>query len=369
MTASPSQIIREDIQAMSAYAVQSSAGMVKLDAMENPYSLPEPLRQEIASLVATSEINRYPDSVASNLKDRLRQTMVIPTGADILLGNGSDEIIQIIIQACARPGAVIMAPTPTFVMYRQYALIAGLKFVGVPLASDFSLDLDRFLAAMREHNPAVVFISYPNNPSGNLFSEKSISQVLVEAPGLVVLDEAYQAFAGATFMSRLSDFPNMIALRTVSKIGLAGLRLGYAAGLSGWIEEFNKVRSPYNVGVLTQLVAEKVLAHNSVIERQAADICAEREKLVMVLKSISGITPFPSVANFILARVPDASQVFEALRQHNILIKNLHGSHPLLDNCLRFTIGTTVENDLLISALRTILGASNHGVEAADRVR
>lgn len=369
MTASPTQIIRGEIQAMSAYTVQPSAGMVKLDAMENPYTLPEFLRQEIAALVASSEINRYPDPAAPKLKERLRQTMAIPAEADILLGNGSDEILQIIIQACARPGAVIMAPSPTFVMYRQYALIAGLNFVGVPLAADFAIDLDRFLAAMRQHKPAVIFMSYPNNPTGNLFSEDAINQILSDAPGLVIIDEAYQSFAGATYMSRLNQFPNMVVLRTVSKLGLAGLRLGYAAGLPGWISEFDKVRSPYNVSVLTQLVAERVLANNIVIEQQAAAICVEREKLAVALESMCRVTPFPSAANFVLARVPDASGVFEALRQRGILIKNLHGSHPLLDNCLRFTIGTPAENALLISALHATIEASTHGVEAADRVR
>jgi len=362
----PDALIRDEILRMSAYAVPSSAGMVKLDAMENPYALPELLRQEIGRLVTASEINRYPDPSAPALKLRLREVMEIAEGYDILLGNGSDELIQIMIQACARPGATIMAPAPTFAMYRQYAVIAGLKYVGVPLAPDFSLDLDRFLAVMREHNPAIIFISYPNNPTGNLFSPDAVARILAEAPGLVVVDEAYQPFADGTFMTRLPDYQNLVMLRTVSKLGLAGIRLGYAVARPEWVVEFNKVRSPYNVNVLTQLVAERVLAHNDVLQEQAAAIREERAKLAAELGGMAGVTPFPSQANFILARVPDARIVFEGLRQRGILIKSLHEMHPLLDQCVRITVGTPAENALLIASLEAVL--SVHGAAAADRV-
>ena len=366
MSARPETIIRDEILRMSAYAVPSSTGMIKLDAMENPYALPEALRQEIGALVTASEINRYPDPSAPDLKRRLRAVMGINKAYDILLGNGSDELIQIMIQACARPGATIMAPAPTFAMYRQYAVIAGLKYVGVPLAPDFSLDLERFLAAMREHRPAIVFVSYPNNPTGNLFPADAVARILEEAPGLVVVDEAYQPFADGTFMTRLPDHQNLVMLRTVSKLGLAGIRLGYAVARPEWVAEFNKVRSPYNVNVLTQLVAERVLAHNDVLQEQAVAIREERAKLAAALGRMAGVTPFPSQANFILARVPDARLVFEELRQRGILIKNLHEMHPLLDQCVRFTVGTPIENASLIASLEAILSA--RGAVTADRV-
>ena len=366
MNASPESLIRSEILAMSAYAVPSSAGMVKLDAMENPYTLPDSLRREIGELVASCEINRYPDPSAPALKRRLRMEMKISDEYDILLGNGSDELIQIMIQACARQGATIMAPGPTFAMYRQYAVIAGLDYVGVPLAPDFSIDLDGFLSAMRQYRPAIVFISYPNNPTGNLFSADAMERILTEAPGLVVVDEAYQPFADGTFMTRLPEFQNLVMLRTVSKLGLAGLRLGYAVALPDWVSQFNKVRSPYNVNVLTQLIAERVLAHGGVLREQALAIRVERAKLASALGSMSDVIPFPSEANFILARVPDAPLVHEGLRQRGILIKNLHGMHPLLDQCVRFTIGTPAENVLLIEALRDIL--NTRGVAVADRV-
>lgn len=358
---SPARIVRADVQAMSAYHVPSAAGMVKLDAMENPYTLPAPLRREIAEVTERAQINRYPDPLAPTLKKRLREVMAISDQFDILLGNGSDEIIQIMIQSCARPGACIMAPGPTFAMYRQYTLVAGLRYVSVPLRADFSLDRDAFCSAMAENQPAVVFLSYPNNPTGNLFELDDLLQIIANAPGLVVMDEAYQPFAEHSFLGTLGDFSNLVLLRTVSKLGLAGLRLGYAVGLPEWIGEFDKVRSPYNVNVLTQLVAEKVLSHHDVLDEQARAIRTERTRLTMALASMPGANPFPSQANFVLARLPDASKVCEELRERRILVKSMQGMHPLLDGCVRFTIGTAEENALLISELQSILTRLAHG--------
>jgi histidinol-phosphate aminotransferase len=359
---SPAKIVRDDVRAMSAYHVPCAVGMVKLDAMENPYALPAPLRREIAELTEMAQINRYPDPLAPALKKRLREVMGISEKFDILLGNGSDEIIQIIIQSCAKPGACIMAPGPTFAMYRQYALIAGLKYESVPLEADFSMNVDAFCRAMEASQPAIVFISYPNNPTGNLFDQNNLKKIIATAPGLVVMDEAYQPFAEQTFLGALDDFPNLVLLRTVSKLGLAGLRLGYAVGLPDWMREFDKVRSPYNVNVLTQLVAEKVLAHHDVLDGQARAIRAERAKLVAALACMPGAVPFPSQANFVLARVPDAFKVCEELRQRKILVKCMHGMHPLLEGCLRITIGTDEENAMLISELRAVLERIEHGV-------
>lgn len=347
----PEKVIRDDIRAISAYHVEPPAGMVKLDAMENPYPLPEPLRREIGELAGAAAINRYPDPSAAALKARLRATMRIPEGFDIVLGNGSDELIQLVILAAARTGAVIMAPEPTFVMYRLAAGFAQLRFAGVALEQDFSLDPDRFIAAMAEQRPAVVFISYPNNPSGNLYREDAIVRIIEAAPGLVVVDEAYHVFAGRTFMTRLGEFPNLMVMRTVSKLGLAGLRLGYGVARPAWTGEFEKLRPPYNVGVLTQVVAERVLANHAVLEAQAAAIRADRARLSKRLEAIAGVDQFPSDANFILARLPDAPRVFKGLMRRGVLVRNLHGAHPLLAHCLRLTVGTPEENDRLCAAL------------------
>lgn len=363
-----SRIVREEVLAMTAYHVPSSAGMVKLDAMENPYPLPESVRLEIGRLAAATALNRYPDPQAPGLKSSLRRTMRIPDEFDILLGNGSDELIQVMIVACARSGATIMAPGPTFGMYRQYALLAGVNYVGVSLAADFSLDEEAFLKAMRNSPPAIVFLSYPNNPTGNLFDASAMERIISAAPGLVVVDEAYQPFADATFMDRLSRFRNLVVLRTVSKLGLAGLRLGYAVGSREWLGEFDKVRSPYNVNVLTQAIAECVLGHHDILDSQAQAIRMERNRLQAALSAMPAARSFPSRANFVLAQVPDAVAACQALHGKGILIKNLHGMHPLLENCIRITVGTPGENDLLVSTLEPILRNLANGPAAPTHV-
>jgi histidinol-phosphate aminotransferase len=357
MHKSPDQIIRPEILALSAYHVPPAKGMVKLDAMENPYSLSNELREEIAQLAAEAPINRYPDPNAGSLKAALREALGVPDGMDIMLGNGSDEIIQIIALACARPDAVLMSIEPAFVMFRMIATFAGMNYVGVPLNPDFSLNVDATLAAIARHQPAVIFIAYPNNPTGNLFDAGEISRIIDAASGLVILDEAYHAFADASFMGRLVQFPNLLLMRTLSKSGLAGLRLGLLAGKPDWVMHLEKLRLPYNVGIITQLITEKVLQHRDVLLQQATAIKIERTVLSERLATLNGIEVFPTDANFILFRVTqdDASLVFQALKARGILIKNLDGSHPLLKNCLRVTVGTPDENRQFLAALQAAL--------------
>jgi len=347
----PADLVREEILALRAYHVAPATGMIKLDAMENPYRLPEALRETVGRLVSTLAINRYPDPAAPELKTRLREAFAIPEGCGVLIGNGSDEIIQMLAHTLARPGAVLLAPEPSFAMYKLNALFARMRYVGVPLNPDFTLDLGRFLAAIEEHRPAVIFIAYPNNPTGNLFPEEAVTRIIDAAPGLVALDEAYHVFAGMTFMQRLPECANLLVMRTVSKLGLAGIRLGYAAARPEWIAELDKVRPPYNVGVLTQFVAERMLAHIGVLHGQAERIKTERATLAESLRDLSGVEAFPSAANFILLRVRDADAVYTRLTERKILVRNFNGSHPLLANCLRLTVGTPGENKLLLAAL------------------
>ncbi len=351
----PAELVREEILALKAYHVAPAGGMVKLDAMENPYRLPEPLREEVGRTVAGLPINRYPDPEAPELKARLRQVFGIPGDAGLLIGNGSDEIIAILAQALARPGAVMLAPEPSFAMYRMNALFARMTYVGVPLERDFALDPGRFLDAVASHQPALTFIAYPNNPTGNLFPEDAVARIAAAATGLVVIDEAYHVFARKSFLPRLAEFPNLMVMRTVSKLGLAGVRLGYAAAAPEWICELDKIRPPYNVSVLTQFVAERVLAHADALESQAGRIRAEREALFERLRELRGVEAFPSEANFVLVRVPDADAVNARLQARKILVRNFHGSHPLLANCLRLTVGTPGENELLVDALTASL--------------
>lgn len=354
-TYQPDQIIRPEILALSAYHVPPAAGMIKLDAMENPYPLPLALREDIACLAAQAPINRYPDASATSLKAILRQTLAISDDTDILLGNGSDEIIQIIAMAVAKPGAVVMSVEPAFVMFRMIATFVNVQYVGVPLKQDFSLNIAAMLAAIEQHRPAVIFLAYPNNPTGNLFDEAAVLRIIEATPGIVVIDEAYNAFAEASFLDRLSRYSNVLLMRTLSKSGLAGLRLGFLLGSSAWITQLEKVRLPYNIGIMTQLIAEKVLHHTDVLSQQAETIKSERAKLSSFLATIENVEVYPSKANFILFRIPAASQIFQMLKQRKILIKNLDGTHPLLTNCLRVTVGTPDENAQFCATLHALL--------------
>ena len=348
----PADLVRPEILALKAYPVAPSDGMVKLDAMENPYALPDALRRELAQVLARVELNRYPTPSPQKLRDAIARRMQVPAGLQVLLGNGSDELIQILITALARPGAKMMFPSPTFVMYAMGGTFSGMQAVPVPLREDFSFDADAFIARMHAENPALVFIAYPNNPTGVLYPEADIVKVIKACKGLVVVDEAYHVFAGRTFVQKISEFPNLVVIRTVSKLGLAGIRLGYLVGRPEWVEQLDKVRPPYNVSVLTQAAALFMLEKLDVLEGQAARILSERKGLGEALKALSGVVVYPSEANFFLVRVPDADRVYQALKQQNVLVRNLH---PGLKNCLRVTVGTPDENRILLAALREAL--------------
>lgn len=349
----PDQLIRPEILALKAYHVADSDGMVKLDAMENPYPLPAPMRRELAEHLSQVDLNRYPDPTGRKLRALLARKMQVPAGMEILLGNGSDDLIQIVTFACARPGAAMLFPAPTFVMYGMNATLSGMRALRHELRPDYTLDRDAFVAQVKAEQPALVFIAYPNNPTGVLYPEEDVVAVLRAAEGLVVLDEAYHVFAQKSFMPRLAEFANLVVMRTVSKLGLAGLRLGYLVGRPAWIQEFNKVRQAYNVNVLTQAAAEFVLERLEVLEAQAAAIRAERAVLGKALAALPGVTVFPSEANFFLVRVPDADRSYEALRRQGVLVRNFNASG--LRNCLRITVGTPDENRILLTAMREAL--------------
>jgi histidinol-phosphate aminotransferase len=345
------QLIRSDILEMPAYKVADASGYIKLDAMENPFRLPEALRTELGQRLSEVAVNRYPDPAGGGLKPLLAASFGIPAEAGILLGNGSDELITLITQTLASPGARVMALEPSFVMYRLNALFARVGYIGVPLAADFSLDLPATLAALETYQPAVFFLSYPNNPTGNRFARADVEAIIEAASGLVVVDEAYTAFADDSLMALAGKVDNLLVLRTLSKIGLAGIRLGYAASTPVWIDALDKVRPPYNVNVLTQETARFMLEHRAVLDSQAATLRNERTRMAARLAAFAGLKVWPSEANFITVRVSDGPGLFAFLKQAGILVKSLHGMHPLLANCLRITIGAPDENDAVLAAL------------------
>ncbi len=354
-------IIRADVRALSAYHVPDASGFVKLDAMENPYTLPVSLQHELGKRLGALALNRYPVPTYAGLKAAIRDKLGVPAGFDVILGNGSDELISIVSVACAKPGATVLAPVPGFVMYAMSARLAGLEFVGVPLQADLSLDVEAMLEAVRAHRPAITYLAYPNNPTGNLFDADAMLAILREVgdSGVVVVDEAYQPFADDSFMPRLPEFANLVVMRTVSKLGLAGIRLGYMSAAGPLLEEFDKVRPPYNVNVLTEATAAFMLEHAEVLDAQAAAICAERQRIAVQMAALPGVTVFPSAANFILLRIDrpglTGTQVFERLLAQKVLVKNVGKMHALLDNCLRVTVSTPAENAQLLAALESSL--------------
>lgn len=350
-------LIREEVRALSAYHVADASGYIKLDAMENPYAWPAEMTAEWLECLRTAELNRYPDPSPVEVMALLRETNSVPADMELLLGNGSDEIIQVLLMALGKPDAVVLAPEPTFVMYRQIARCLGLEFVGVPLAANFGLDMQAMREAIARYRPAITFLAYPNNPTGNLFERGQVEEILRLAPGLVVLDEAYAPFAEASFMGDLARYGNLLVMRTLSKLGLAGLRLGFLAGAPQWIGELDKVRLPYNVNVLTQLTVKFALERLAVFDEQTARLRRDREALFQALQAMPAITAFPSRANFILFRCEKAAAntVFDGIKRAGVLIKNSSSAGGALAGCLRVTVGKPDENHQFLAALESAL--------------
>ncbi len=351
----PTRWVRPEIQALTAYHVPVRTGMVKLDAMENPYPWPDDLRDPWLQSLRNAELNRYPDPEAQELKEKLRELLGLPPGADLLLGNGSDELIQMILLAVASPGRCVLAPEPTFAMYKIISQCVGLRFVGVPLlSSDFALDIETMLEAIACHQPAAVFLAYPNNPTANLFARSHLERILRASPGVVLIDEAYHEFSKATFLPDLRTYPNLLILRTLSKCGLAGLRVGALVGRLDWIREINKVRLPYNLNTLSQASALFMLGHARVLEEQIARICADRERLAESLGALPQIKIWPSQTNFLTLENKGCDDLADRLKQKGILIKDLTGVHPLVQGCIRVTVGTPEENKTFLQALISV---------------
>ncbi|MEZ5658939.1 MAG: histidinol-phosphate transaminase [Burkholderiaceae bacterium] len=340
---------------MHAYPVAPSEGLLKLDAMENPYELDESLRRALADRLASLSINRYPVPSYARLRSLIAQRLEVPDGYPVVVGNGSDELISMLGLAVAGTGRPILAPQPSFVMYEIGATLARCRFVGVPLARGFTLDGEAMLAAIRAEQPALVYLAYPNNPTGNAFDDAVIERIIATAPGLVVIDEAYQPFAQRSWMPRLQEFPNLVVMRTVSKIGLAGIRIGYLAADPGITGQLEKVRPPYNISVLDEAAAEFALEHHEVLAAQARRLVVSRDWLAAELAGIDGVEITPSLTNFLLARVPDADAVHRGLVERGILVRNVSRMHPQLANCLRISVGTQADCERLARALREVL--------------
>ena len=379
-TVSPAQIaarverhVRPDVQGMAGYHVADATDAIKLDAMENPWQLPGALQAELAQRLAALAINRYP---SGNTYTALKQAIARHDGLDgidgLVLGNGSDELISLLCQLVAQPGATIMAPAPSFVMYEMGARLAGVGFVPVPLRPDFSLDREAMLQAIETHRPALVFLAYPNNPTGNLFDADDVRAILQATDGLVVLDEAYAPFAGgASWLSQLQAWPNLAVMRTCSKWGLAGARIGYLASAPAWAAQLDKIRPPYNISALDAETACFAFQHHADFDHQTQALCTERQTLVQRLQALRGPQGlshvYPTAANFVLVRLAGgqgdgagpsrATRVAAAMRAAGVLIKDASRMHPALAECLRLTVGAPEENEAMLQALAAALDA------------
>ncbi len=357
MKKSPLDVIREDIKALSAYHVQDAANMIKLDAMENPFSLPQDILQAWLENAHSISVNRYPNPKADGIATRLRDYLNLDAQYGLLFGNGSDELIQMLMMACAKLDAKVLAVEPSFVMYRMLARICRLEYLPVDLKPDFSLDFGKLKTVILDQQPELIFIAQPNNPTGNLFDLTALCELMDLSEGIFVLDEAYTDFTDFDGLSLLSERENVVLMRTFSKTGLAGLRLGFLIGHVRLLSELDKVRLPYNINVLTQSLMQVVLDSLHLMKAQTHEIRRLRKTLMNALGKLPNLEVYPSEANFIVVRVNqgDASVIAEQLKQRGILIKVLHGSHALLENCLRLTVGSEKENKALLSALANLM--------------
>lgn len=348
-------VIKKNVRGQNAYAVEECEYAIKMDANENPYALSPDLGRELFDSLSRIPLNRYPVPGSPSLRRLFAEKYGVDENM-ILIGNGSDELIYMLLTALvtsSKRGVVI--PVPTFVIYRIAALNTGHRILEIPLDGEFDLDLNAIVDVIDRHDPEVVFLSYPNNPTGNCYSDDRILSIIQASRGVVVVDEAYFNFSGRTFLPRLGEFGNLIILRTLSKVGLAALRIGILVGRPEVVRELNKVRLPYNINTLSQAAAEFFFVHEDEFITQTNKIVSHREWLMKEMRTLRGIRVHPSDSNFILFSCQDDKDgVYGNLLQHGILIKNFGNLGPLKD-CLRVTVGTESENAAFIEALKGIL--------------
>lgn len=348
------EVVREEIRNLKPYEVKDFPVRIKLDANESTYSLPEEFQERLLYEIKDIAFNRYPDPHAMKLKEVISKELGIEMD-ELLIGNGSDELIQSVIIAFGESKAKVLFPIPTFAMYEILSKALGKIPIKVPLNDEWDLDLDMITKFLKEEYPKITFLSFPNNPTGNCFSIDKVLEIIDLSKGIVVLDEAYYDFSKKTFIHYLKDLKNLIILRSLSKIGLAGLRVGIMIANRELIEQLIKVQLPYNVNIISQVISGFILRHKEIINHQIQLTIKEREKLFVSMKKLEGIIPFPTDSNFILFKEKrDASYIWRSFLEHGILIKNLD-SMERLKNCLRVTIGKEQENREFLKVLKRSL--------------
>ncbi len=347
-------LVRPNVKSLKAYHVDNHDCKIKLHANENPFQLPKEILNLISSSLKDFQFNRYPDPACQELREAISKLTDIPS-QNLVVGNGSDELLQLVLQVFCGPGDGVAFPDPSFAMYSILAKSMDLKPVPFPLNDQWDFKADSFLEIAEQTKTKVVFFGFPNNPTGNCFASDEIEKTLNNFKGIVVLDEAYFDFSQKTFKDRLTTNNNLIVLRSLSKIGLAALRVGFAAASPLIVEELNKIRLPYNSNSVSQMVANEVLNRFHLIQKQIDLIIQERTNLFDSLSKINEIEVFPSDSNFLLFKTSQNSgEIFQKLAQKGILLRDL-SSHPKLKNCLRVTVGTPDENSNFLQEIKKIL--------------
>ncbi len=340
--------VPEALRASAPYHVPKPARVdVKLDANELPFALPDELRARLSAELGAVALERYPDPRAHRLR-QLVSTSLGVTPAQLVFGNGSDELISMLCSAFPGP---VLTPSPTFVYYRIAAIARGLPIVEVPTTARFEIDEDALARAIEAERPSIVFLALPNNPTGTLWRrDLAVELAARHRDTVIVSDEAYHAYSGYTNLGSLAAHPNLVVMRTLSKIGFAGLRVGFSISSTAIADTLEKVRPPYNVSALDQRAAEIALEHAITWSTErAAEVVAQRGVLAREL-AIRGLEVFASEANLILVRTPDAAAVWKRLADAGVAVRSFGSSGPLA-GCLRITVGTATDNATLLSAL------------------
>lgn len=353
-------LIRDEMHDITPYDFPRTNATIKLDANESPYAIPDDLANALAQLLREVPLNRYPDSRASELRGLFAAELDVAPN-QIVFGNGSDEFIPLLVQTFSKPrrGETrirVGIPVPSFSMYRIATVASGALPLEFGLRDDFALDALVIQRAITGGKPNVMFFARPNNPTGTLWDREVIEGILDRYPDvMVVVDEAYGEYASETMVDAISKYPNLVVLRSMSKVGLAGIRLGVLVAQAEVAQAIEKVRMPFNVNALTQRAAMFLLgSHRDRLRERTNSILSERERLSVELAKRPGVQVFPSHANFVLARVPDTLALWKKLAEKGVLVRKF-AAPPVLTHCLRITVGSPEENDAFLKTLDTIM--------------
>lgn len=351
----PRSFLKLRVREMAAYTLAPRVAAVKVNQNECPWDLPEPLKQEVVRRALSEPWSRYPEFVPAALCEAVaRFAGWRPDG--VLPGNGSNELIQVVLSCVVDSGTSVVLPEPTFTLYRKMVTVLGGTVQSVPLREDLGFDVDAMLATARSTGAPLIVVNSPNNPTGAVLSEAEVARILREHDGLLVLDEAYHEFAGWTAAPLLAEHRNLVLLRTFSKaMGLAGVRFGYLLADPELTTQFDKARLPYNVGRLTQAAVQVALEHyDDVLRPRIEAIIDMREQIRERVQQLPGLEPLPSAANFMLVRCPwSPTVVCDALYARGVLARDVSG-YPMLQQYFRINVGTAEENTTVIDALDAV---------------